>query len=247
MNDPNLKPLRRWTPAVELQAQLDRFLLASGPRSRSLRDIAHLSALRYEFDRAFPSPARLLAFHQECVAVDDRPWPLVTRMAAALHQTGRLDGVAEFFSGASHSLDRDIAQALAQHVSGLPRWTHGAGVEYVLQQRTPEGLWTSIPFWAEQTRHAEQSVIAGYLQGQARWAAAIGNGMEPTFVFGLDAEGKPLRAQDVLRQELSQVCTYELPSGSLQPLQPTHALHTTPPESTWSTEPEQARRPRCAA
>lgn len=180
--------LWRWYQAIELQDHINRLLRSPETHSRTLESTKQMRALCAEFDRAFPSPARLMAFHQECAAVDDRPWPLVTRMAAALHQTGRLDGENLFFSGAGHSLERDIVQAVARHVSGLPRWTQGAGVEYVLQQRVPsppgnEGLWTSIPHWAEQPRHAEQAVIAGYVQGQARWAVAIGNGMEPTLVF----------------------------------------------------------------
>jgi hypothetical protein len=264
---PNMKPLYRpasilthgqleallwrWSGAIELQANINRILLDGRERVAARLRAKQMRALCAEFDRAFPSPARLMAFHQECVVVDDRPWPLVTRMAAALHQTGRLDGENLFFSGAGHSLERDIVQVLARHVSGLPRWTHGAGMEYVLQQRVPgppgtKGLpWTSIPHWGEWPRHAEQCVIAGYVQGQARWAVAIGNGMEPTFVFGWDAEGKSLRAQDVLSHELAQVRSYEMPVGPLQPS--SQDLHTTPPELTHSTEPEQAQRPRCAA
>lgn len=206
------KLLRRWPLVVELQACMDRFLVASGPRSRSLSDSAHVRMLCHEFDQAFPSPARMMVFHQECCAADDRHWPVVLRMAAGLHETGRLDGAVEFLSGADRAGERDIVKTLAAHLGAQARWTSGAGMEYVLQQRTPEGLWTSVPFWAEQPRNWEQSVIAGHLQGQARWAVAIGNGMEPTFVFGLNAEGKPMRAQDVLNRELAQVSSYEMPS-----------------------------------
>lgn len=241
--------LWRWSGAIELQASINRILLDGREHAAARSRAKQMCALCAEFDRAFPSPARLMAFHQECVAVDDRPWPLVTRMAAALHQTGRLDGENLFFSDAGHSLEHDIVRVLARHMSDLPRWTHGAGIEYVLQQRVPgppgtKGmLWTSIPHWGERPRHVEQCVIAGYAQGQARWAVAIGNGMEPTFVFGWDAEGKSMRSQDVLNQELALVCSYDMPTC---PPQPSQTSPMRPPELTHSTEPEPAQRYRCA-
>lgn len=222
---PNMKPLYRpasilthgqleallwrWSGAIELQANINRILLDGRERVATRLRANQMRALCAEFDRAFPSSARLMAFHQECVAVDDRPWPLVTRMAAALHQTGRLDGENLFFSGAGHSLERDIVQVLARHVSGLPRWTDGAGIEYVLQQQAPDGLWSSIPHWAEDIQQVHRSVHAGYLHGQARWAVAIGDGMEPSFLCGIDAQGRPLSASAVAHQ-VKLVQGYEL-------------------------------------
>ena len=54
----------------------------------------------------------------------------------------------------------------------------------------PEGLWTSEPFPAAERRHIVQGVIAGFLSGRPRWATTL----DGTFVYGLDAKGKEMKA-----------------------------------------------------
>jgi hypothetical protein len=186
----------RWAQVAELHRDM-RLRVASTPL-----------ALCHEFDRAFPSPARLMAFWQESGAQDYQTWGLSMTMACGLWSTGRIDGAVDH-AGPQVVALRGLIEVFARHVSEQARWTDGAGVEYVLQQQAPDGLWSSIPHWAEDIQQVHRSVHAGYLHGQARWAVAIGDGMEPSFLCGIDAQGRPLSASAVAHQ-VKLVQGYEL-------------------------------------
>ncbi len=194
---------RRWAQVAELHRHM-RQLVASGRAAR------HPSSpgLHDEFDRAFPSPARLMAFWHESATQDQRTWDLGVTMAFGLWSTGRIDGAVDY-AGPDTAAARGLIEALARHVSEQARWTQAVGIEYVLQQQTPDGLWSSIPHWNQDVTQVHRSVQAGYLHGQARWAVAVGDGMEPSFLCGIDAQGRPLSASAVADQ-VKFVQGYEL-------------------------------------
>lgn len=60
-----------------------------------------------------------------------------------------------------------------------------------------EGLWTSPVFEAVYAFEANQAVIAGFLMGSPRWAVSEAG----TFLYGLDAKGKPLAQAPTLPRE----------------------------------------------
>jgi hypothetical protein len=181
-----------------------RQLVASGWADR----LPSSPGLHDEFDRAFPSPARLMAFWHESATQDSRAWDLGVTLAFGLWSTGRIDGAIDHAPSGVVAA-RGLIEALARHVSAQARWTDGAGIEYVLQQQTPDGLWSSIPHWDHDFTQVQRSVQAGHLHGQARWAVAVGDGMEPSFLCGIDAQGRPLSANTVADQ-VKLVQSYEL-------------------------------------
>jgi hypothetical protein len=61
-------------------------------------------------------------------------------------------------------------------------------ISYRLQQILPDGtLWTSSESYERDTRHAAQSVLAGFLCGQPRAAVEEGTGR---VIFAVDAKGR---------------------------------------------------------
>ena len=56
-----------------------------------------------------------------------------------------------------------------------------------------DGPWTSEPFPAAERRHIVQGVIGGFLSGRPRWATDL----DGTFIYGLDAKGKEMKAAPV--------------------------------------------------
>jgi hypothetical protein len=194
---------RRWAQVAELHRHM-RQLVALGEAALHAR----LPRLADEFDRAFPSPARLMAFWHESATQDQRTWDLGVTMAFGLWSTGRIDGAVDH-AGADAAAARGLIEALARHVSAQARWADGVGIEYVLQQQAPDELWSSIPHWDQDITQVQRSVQAGYLHGQARWAVAVGDGMEPSFLCGIDAQGRPLSASAVADQ-VKLVQGYEL-------------------------------------
>jgi hypothetical protein len=94
-----------------------------------------------------------------------------------------------------HDLDWRLLQELYLDVAAMIRvLTNGSGIDdnrpmhYILKQHTKEGLWTSERFDAATLQQVQQAVVAGLLNGWARWAETV-NG---NFIFGYDGKGKVL-------------------------------------------------------
>ncbi len=69
---------------------------------------------------------------------------------------------------------------------------------YVLKQRLADGtVWTSSEVFEGEIRHVRQAVIAGFLDGQARWAETSADSENPGFLlyglnrFGRESNGDP--------------------------------------------------------
>lgn len=63
---------------------------------------------------------------------------------------------------------------------------------FVVKQRLPNGtVWTSPEVFEGEIRHVRQNVIAGFLNGQARWAETAPGTDNPGFLlYGLNRFGK---------------------------------------------------------
>jgi len=61
-------------------------------------------------------------------------------------------------------------------------------MKYILKQETNDGIWTSEAFEAPHEHAVKQAVVAGYLNGSARWAETL----DGTRIYGLDKKGKQL-------------------------------------------------------
>lgn len=66
------------------------------------------------------------------------------------------------------------------------------GYRFVIKQRLTDGtVWTSPEVFEGEIRHVRQNVIAGFLNGQARWAETSPDSENPYFfLFGLNRFGK---------------------------------------------------------
>ncbi len=66
-----------------------------------------------------------------------------------------------------------------------------APIRFVLMQKLPDGtVWISVPQEAREIHHVRQSVIAGFLAKQPRWAVSL----DGAFLYGLDEKGREVKA-----------------------------------------------------
>jgi len=78
-----------------------------------------------------------------------------------------------------------------------------------------DGPWTSEPFPAAERRHIVQGVIGGFLSGRPRWATDI----DGTFIYGLDAKGKEMKAAPVHHATMKTVKTVTVTAKKKSPAQ----------------------------
>ena len=78
-----------------------------------------------------------------------------------------------------------------------------------------DGPWTSEPFPAAERRHIIQGVIGGFLSGRPRWATDI----DGTFIYGLDAKGKEMKAAPVHHATMKTVKTVTVTAKKKSPAQ----------------------------
>ena len=192
--------IMRWQHAIALQREIDQL------GARPLDERAKVS-LRNTFDSVFQCRQAIEWFYADVEGInwaadpqrrfpDGAPWQGLQELAYNI------------------LADRNYwARSLRQHPEPLvflrqhadATWVAGRpGLAIRYQQAWPhEGLWSSIPMWVKDQRHAAQGVLAGHLAGQYRWAVLVPDErdddlpFEQLFLSGLGPKGEALQAKQV--------------------------------------------------
>ena len=189
----------RWQQAIAFQREIDQL------EGRPLDERAKQS-LRITFDSVFQCRQTIEQFYADIEGIDWAADPQRRFQSGAPWQ-----GLQEL--AYNMLADRNYwARTLRQHPEPLmflrqhadASWVSGRpGLAIRYQQAWPhEGLWSSVPLWVKDQRHAAQGVLAGHLAGQYRWAVLVPDEdldvpFEQTFLSGLGPKGEQLQAKQV--------------------------------------------------
>ena len=192
--------IMRWQHAIAFQREIDQ------RGARPLDERAKVS-LRNTFDSVFQCRQAIEQFYADVEGInwaadpqrrfpDGAPWLGLEELAYNLLADRN-------YWARSLRQQPEPLVFLRQHADAT--WVPGrAGLAIRYQQAWPhEGLWSSVPMWVKDQRHAAQGVLAGHLAGQYRWAVLVPDEgddelpLEQLFLSGLGPKGEALQAKQV--------------------------------------------------
>ena len=190
----------RWQHATVLQREIDQ--LGAGPLSERAERL-----LRASFDSVFQCRQAIEQFYADVEGINwtadpqrrfegGSPWQGLEELAYNLLADRN-------YWARSLRQQAQPLMVLRQHADAT--WVDGRpGIAIRYQQAGPhDGLWTSVPMWVRDRRHAAQGVLGGHLAGQYRWAVLVPDEadqdlpLEQLFLSGLGPKGERLQGKQV--------------------------------------------------